>query len=105
MHLTNILPPQTRATLYAAFAVTGLLLGAIQVGYAAADSGQPTALTVALAVYAFVGGALGFTAQANTPATAEIDTFYSETPVTEEELVVDEAPVLPAEEEDEDLNA
>lgn len=65
--MTDILTPAIRSKAYAVYATVGLLLGATQVGFAAAEAGQPVWLTVALAVYAFVGGALGFVAQANTP--------------------------------------
>lgn len=68
--LTDILSPAARKIAYAVFAVLGVALGAVQVGFAAAESGQPVWLTVGLAVYAFVGGAIGFTARANTPAEA-----------------------------------
>ena len=61
------LPPEIRAKLYLGFAVVGVALGAIQVGYGAASVDQPTWLTVSLAVYAFVGPALGLTAASNTP--------------------------------------
>lgn len=64
--MTN-LPAHLRAKLYAAYAVAGVILGAIQTGLAAAESGQPVWLTVALAVYAFLGGSIGYVAQANTP--------------------------------------
>ena len=66
--LTDIFPPETRSKIYWVFALIGLIIGAIQVGFASVDVGQPTWLTVALAVYAFLGGGIGFTAQANTPA-------------------------------------
>lgn len=65
--LTDIIPASYRKIAYAVFAVLGVIIGAVQVGYAAAEAGQPVALTVVLAVYAFVGGALGFTAAQNTP--------------------------------------
>lgn len=65
--LTDVMPAHVRRVLYVVFAVVGLALGAAQVGYGAAEAGQPTWLTVALAVYAFVGTGLGFTASANTP--------------------------------------
>ena len=65
--LRDILPAHYRKVAYALYAVVGVLLGAIQVGYGAAEAGQPVALTVALAVYAFLGGALGVTAAQNTP--------------------------------------
>ena len=59
--------PDIRARVYAAFWLVGLGLGGTQVGYAAAESGQPTWLTVALAVYAFLGAGVGYPAQANVP--------------------------------------
>ena len=63
---TVALPPKARAVCYLIFSCLGLGLGATQVGYAAANQGQPTWLTVALAVYAFLGVGLGFTAASNT---------------------------------------
>lgn len=69
----DILAPAIRSKVYAVYAVLGLILGATQVGFAAAEAGQPVWLTVALAVYAFVGGALGFVAQANTPSEPRLD--------------------------------
>lgn len=60
------LAPEIRAKLYLGFAVVGVALGAIQVGYGAASVDQPTWLTVALAVYVFAGPALGLTAASNT---------------------------------------
>lgn len=65
--LTDVLTPATRKAVYAVYAALGVLLGAVQVGFAAAEAGQPVWLTVALAVFAFIGGALGLTAAANTP--------------------------------------
>ena len=66
--LTDILSPAHRKVAYAIFAVLGVALGAAQVGFLAAEAGQPMWLTVALAVYTFVAGAFGFTtARANTP--------------------------------------
>lgn len=59
--------PDIRRRVYIAFWLVGLGLGGTQVGYAAAESGQPTWLTVALAVYAFLGAGVGYTAQANVP--------------------------------------
>lgn len=65
--LTEIVPARARKGIYAGYAFAGLVVGATQVGYAAAEAGQPVWLTVTLAVYAFLGGALGFTAASNTP--------------------------------------
>lgn len=60
--------PDIRRRVYVAFWLHGLALGAAQTGYAAAQAGQPVWLNVALSVYAFLGAAIGYTAQANTPA-------------------------------------
>ena len=68
LNLKDILPDKVRAKIYFWFALVGLALFSTQVGFVAAEAAQPTALTVLLAVYSFIGGALGFTAQANTPA-------------------------------------
>lgn len=63
---------KTRLSIYAAFSVIGLGVGGAQVGYASIEAAQPDWLTVALAVYAFVGGAIGFTAATHTGRT-EVD--------------------------------
>jgi hypothetical protein len=65
--LTDILNPVHRKVVYAVYAFAGVILGAIQVAFVAAESGQPVWLTVSLAVYAFLGTALGATAASNTP--------------------------------------
>lgn len=64
--MTVAFPPKVRAVIYWAAFVIGLGLGATQVGYSAADAGQPTWLTVALAVFAFLAAGLGITAATNT---------------------------------------
>lgn len=66
--LTDIIPAGYRKRVYAVYAVIGVILGAVQVGFGAAEAGQPDWLTVSLAVYAFLGGAVGVTAVQNTPA-------------------------------------
>lgn len=57
--------PEARRALYVIQFVLGLALGATQVGYASADVGQPTWLTITIAVFTFLCAGLGFTAQAN----------------------------------------
>jgi heme O synthase-like polyprenyltransferase len=57
--------PEVRKVVYNVFTVLGIVLGAIQVGIAALAAAQPDWLTVSLAVYAFLGGALGITASTN----------------------------------------
>jgi hypothetical protein len=64
--LTNILPAVWRKRAYVLYALLVLGVGATQVGYASVDHEQPTWLTAALAVLAYVGGFLGFTAASNT---------------------------------------
>lgn len=61
-----LMPKKARLTLYAIYGGLGIVIGAVQVGYAAAEVGQPTWLTVTLAVYAFLGGAFGYTATSQT---------------------------------------
>jgi hypothetical protein len=65
--LTDILPATARKKVYAIYALLGVALGAVQVAYLNL-AGQPQWLTVALAVFGFVGTALGATAASNTPA-------------------------------------
>ncbi|MGL3804733.1 hypothetical protein ACSYDW_01410 [Paeniglutamicibacter sp. R2-26] len=65
--LTDILTGPLRRKLYITFALIGLTLGAIQVGFASAQVGQPVWLTVAFAVFGFVATGFGFTAGANVP--------------------------------------
>lgn len=57
---------RSRLTIYLILAIIGLTLGAAQVGYASIEAAQPDWLTIALAVYAFLGGGLGFTAATHT---------------------------------------
>lgn len=70
---TVALPPKVRAVVYYVYALVALGLGGTQVGYAAAEAGQPTWLTVALAVLAFLGAGLGVTAASNTVVTKGLD--------------------------------
>ena len=66
MTLKDFISGAARRRVYFVFALVGVVLGAVQVGFGAADAGQPVWLTVALAVFAFLSGAVGFTARANT---------------------------------------
>lgn len=65
--MQNLIPATARAYVYGVYAAVGVVIGSVQVAYAAAESGQPVWLTVALAVYAYVGGAIGYTAATHTP--------------------------------------
>lgn len=81
--LEHIVPNAAiRKPIYQIFAALGIILGAIQVGFATADAGQPIWLTVAMGVYAFLGG-VGFTiSQANTvtPSATIEGTDFEELP-------------------------
>lgn len=70
--LNDIIPAAWRKPIYAAYALAGAIIGAVQVAYLSAEAGQPLWLTVTLAVYGFIGTAIGFTASANTPAGGKI---------------------------------
>ena len=74
MNLTDIFTPQTRAKVYMAVGIAGLVIGAAGAGigaFAAAGASVPLIVGAVLsalnAIYAFVAGAFGFVAQANTP--------------------------------------
>ena len=74
MNLTEIFSPQTRAKVYMAVGIAGLVIGAAGAGigaFAAAGVSVPlivgAVLSAANAIYGFVAGAFGFLAKANTP--------------------------------------
>lgn len=60
--------PDLRKKVYSVFWLVGLLLGAIQVGYATDEGSDPDWILPSLAVYAFLGTGVGYTAAQNTPA-------------------------------------
>jgi hypothetical protein len=60
--------PKARRIAYQVFWVVSLLVGAVQVGFAAAQVEQPRALLVVLSVLPFIGAGIGYTAQANVSA-------------------------------------
>lgn len=62
--LKDILPAAKRKKAYAYFALLGVVLAAATAGFAVVGA-VPTALVVADAVYASLGGAFGVTARAN----------------------------------------
>jgi hypothetical protein len=57
--------PEIRKVAYNVSTILGIALGAVQVGFASLNAGQPKWLTAALAVYAFIAGALGILAAKN----------------------------------------
>ena len=74
MNINDMISPQTRAKVYLALGIAGLVLGAFGAGigaFAASGFNAPlvvgAALAAANAVYAFLAGAFNFVAKANTP--------------------------------------
>ena len=61
----NIFGAQARRIVYVVYAAVGLVLGSIQVWFGAVDSATPTWMKGVLAVFAYVGGAIGVTAASN----------------------------------------
>ena len=82
MNISSYIPASFRKPLYGAFAVAGVVIGAIQVGIAAIGAANPEWLLVTLAVFPFVAGAIGFTASANTNQTQD-DIDWSGRPMSD----------------------
>lgn len=86
---TVTIPAKYRDLAYFLFGLLGLGLGGVQVGFLTAHAGQPVWLTVALAVYAFLGRGTGLLARANLSPDAS-------TPEVDEESLPDAQAVLTA---------
>lgn len=68
---TIVTSAKARKAIYGAYVLAIIIIGAIQVGFAAISAGQPEWLTVALAVTAYLGIPVGGLAAVNTaPANA-----------------------------------
>lgn len=103
MNLTDIFTPQTRAKVYMAVGIAGLVIGAAGAGigaFAAAGASVPLIVGAVLsalnAIYAFVAGAFGFLAKANTPedgASVYEQVANTHEPLPEEESDDDSEPV------------
>lgn len=63
----ELISARARRWVYALYALGSVILGAIQVGYSAAGVDHPTWLTVATAVWVFLGGSQGLLALLKTP--------------------------------------
>ena len=57
---------RARAVIYAVYVVAVVIIGAVQVGYASLDMGQPAWLTAALAIVGYLGAPVGALAAVNT---------------------------------------
>lgn len=71
MNPLTLIPDQVRKGIYVAYTAVGVAIGAVQVGYVAVNATQPDALTIALAVYAYIGVALGLTAASNVQSSSD----------------------------------
>lgn len=61
--------PKARKVVYTLFWLAGLVIGALQVAYGAADNTEvPQAVDIASAIFVFLGIGVGYQASANTPA-------------------------------------
>ena len=68
MNYTPAISPSVRTKLYLIYSILGVVLGAVQVGFATVEAPFPPWLKVTLAVFVFLGGAIGYTAASHTPA-------------------------------------
>lgn len=66
-------PPKARAAIYWVYTALGLILGAVQVYYAATGMEQPDWMVGVLAVFAFLGSGFGFTAASHTQTSPPAD--------------------------------
>jgi hypothetical protein len=64
--LVGIFGARARGFIYFAYALLGLLFGSVQAYLTAVDASTPTWMKGAVAVYAYVGIAIGATAASNT---------------------------------------
>lgn len=85
--LTGVLTGRTRQIVYIIYTVAGLGLGATQVAYSASNNGQPSWLTVALAVFGFIGAAIGATAASNISPQAPVVSVEYGTSLAEREAL------------------
>lgn len=64
--INEMIPAKYRKPVYFGYAMLGVVLGAIDIGFQEADVATPTWVAVAITVYLFVGGAVGLTAGVHT---------------------------------------
>ena len=86
---TTALPPHVRAAIYWCYGLAGVVLGSCDVGLRAVGEGQPRWLVIALAVYAYLGLAVGLVAATNTPIPPPLADAYIPERAIEPGTVVD----------------
>ncbi|MFW0120268.1 hypothetical protein ACN08Y_10180 [Rothia sp. P5764] len=67
--VAELVSARARRWVYALYALGSVILGAIQVGYSAGGFTHPIWLTIATAVWVFLGGSQGLLALLKTPLT------------------------------------
>lgn len=84
---------KARATIYATYVIAGVILGGLQVAFAAVEGAdQPSWLAIALAVYGYLGIPVGGLAAVNSQiVTAAVVEIPANTPTTT--AVIGSAPV------------
>lgn len=65
--VSELITARARRWVYALYALGSVILGAIQVGYSAGGYSHPVWLTIATAVWVFLGGSQGLLALLKTP--------------------------------------
>ncbi|MBF0807894.1 hypothetical protein E4U03_04580 [Rothia nasimurium] len=65
--VAELITARARRWVYALYALGSVILGAIQVGYSAGGFSHPVWLTIATAVWVFLGGSQGLLALLKTP--------------------------------------
>jgi hypothetical protein len=66
--LYDLIPGNQRRRVYAVFALVGLIAGAVQVGFLAADPNLPLWLNISIVVYNFLAAPFGALAASNIPS-------------------------------------
>lgn len=94
MNPFTLLDAKARKVVYATYGTIALLVACIDVGYASASAADPTWLTVAQDVLAYLAAPVGVLAASNTPAsTAEVIDAVEEQKA-EAELNADQDPQI-----------
>jgi len=82
--LSQIISDRARKIVYAVYALAGVVLGSVYVAYQSTPAEQPEWLTVAVAVFAYLGTAFGALAGGNVPSVPGLPA--SDTPSPDDEL-------------------
>jgi hypothetical protein len=84
------IPASLRLKIYLVFSLVGIAIGGIQVGYSTAELPQPLWLKISVAVFSFLGVAVGYTAASHVPS---IPTAVVDPPIVNNQVVDNTAAV------------